>query len=83
MVNSLDLKIINGKVTKISADSFSDRERANQERYYSVQITPEQNTVLLPEHDGLPVMLYISSKEISVLRYLTALISDNITFNVW
>ncbi|EPG7578952.1 TPA: HlyD family efflux transporter periplasmic adaptor subunit [Providencia rettgeri] len=76
-------KIINGKVTKISADSFSDRERANQERYYSVQITPEQNTVLLPEHDGLPVMLYISSKEISVLRYLTALISDNITFNVW
>ncbi|MEY0729333.1 HlyD family efflux transporter periplasmic adaptor subunit [Providencia rettgeri] len=76
-------KIINGKVTKISADSFSDRERNSQERYYSVQITPEQNTELLPEHDGLPVMLYISSKEISVLHYLTALISDNITFNVW
>ncbi|EMX6284936.1 MULTISPECIES: HlyD family efflux transporter periplasmic adaptor subunit [Providencia] len=76
-------KIISGKVTKISADSFTDRERTNQERYYSVQITPEQNTELLPEHDGLPVMLYISSKEISVFHYLTALVSDNMTFNVW
>ncbi|MEQ4676370.1 HlyD family efflux transporter periplasmic adaptor subunit [Providencia vermicola] len=76
-------KIIRGKVTKISADSFSDRERANQERYYSIQITPEQHTEILPEHDGLPVLIYISSKEISVLNYLTALISDNIIFNIW
>ncbi|MGO2346113.1 MAG: HlyD family efflux transporter periplasmic adaptor subunit, partial [Providencia sp.] len=76
-------KIIHGKVTKISADSFNDREKMNQERFYSVQITPEQDTMILPEHDGLPVMIYISSKKISVLNYLTALISDNITFNVW
>lgn len=76
-------KVIRGNVTQISADSFIDKEKIGQDRFYSVQITPEQGTVLLPEHDGLPVMVYISSKKISVLNYLTALISDNITFNVW
>ena len=54
-----------------------------QERFYSVQITPNQDSVIEPEHDGLPVMIYISSKKISVLNYLTALIGDNISFNVW
>ncbi|WP_272526713.1 HlyD family efflux transporter periplasmic adaptor subunit [Providencia sp. PROV219] len=76
-------KIIRGKVTKISADSFTDRERMGQERFYSVQVNPEQDTIISADHDGLPVMIYISSKKISVLNYLTALISDNITFNVW
>lgn len=76
-------KIILGKVTKISADSFADKERMSNERFYSIQITPMQDTVILPEHDGLPVMVYISSKKVSVLSYLTALISDNISFNVW
>ncbi|MEZ2759974.1 HlyD family efflux transporter periplasmic adaptor subunit [Providencia vermicola] len=76
-------KIILGKVTKISADSFADKERMSNERFYSIQITPIQDTVILPEHDGLPVMVYISSKKVSVLSYLTALISDNISFNVW
>ncbi|HEF8786042.1 TPA: HlyD family efflux transporter periplasmic adaptor subunit [Providencia alcalifaciens] len=76
-------KIIHGKVSKISADSFSDKDRMTQERFYSVQITPNQDSVIEPEHDGLPVMIYISSKKISVLNYLTALIGDNISFNVW
>lgn len=76
-------KIIHGKVTKISADSFADKDRMTQERFYSVQITPESDSVIAPEHDGLPVMIYISSKKISVLNYLTALIGDNISFNVW
>ncbi|HDN2511597.1 TPA: HlyD family efflux transporter periplasmic adaptor subunit [Providencia rettgeri] len=76
-------KIIRGTVTKISADSFADKERMSQERFYSVQVTPEQETILSSEHDGLPVMVYISSKKISVFSYLTALIGDNISFNVW
>lgn len=70
-------------MSKISADSFSDKDRMTQERFYSVQITPNQDSVIEPEHDGLPVMIYISSKKISVLNYLTALIGDNISFNVW
>ncbi|WP_275076814.1 HlyD family efflux transporter periplasmic adaptor subunit [Providencia rettgeri] len=76
-------KIIHGKVTKISADSFADKDKMAQERFYSVQITPNHDSVIAPEHDGLPVMIYISSKKISVLNYLTALIGDNISFNVW
>lgn len=76
-------KILHGTVTKISADSFADNERASQERFYSVQITPEQDAAISSENDGLPVMVYISSKKISVFNYLTALLGDNITFNVW
>lgn len=76
-------KILRGTVTKISADSFADNERTSQERFYSVQITPEQDAAISSENDGLPVMVYISSKKISVFNYLTALLGDNISFNVW
>lgn len=84
VVNSPGFKrILHGTVTKISADSFTDNDRVSQERFYSVQITPEQNTIISSENDGLPVMVYISSKKISVFNYLTALLGDNISFNVW
>nr|WP_282560816.1 HlyD family efflux transporter periplasmic adaptor subunit [Providencia alcalifaciens] len=84
IVNSPGFKrILHGTVTKISADSFADKDRSSQERFYSIQVTPEQNTVISSENDGLPVMVYISSKKISVFNYLTALLGDNISFNVW
>ncbi|ADM40401.1 HlyD family efflux transporter periplasmic adaptor subunit [Edwardsiella piscicida] len=74
---------INGHIAKISADSFSDDEARGGERYYKVEIKPDDKAVVPPELEGVQVNVYALSKKITLLNYMTALVGDNITFNVW
>ena len=72
-----------GSVTKISADSFADDERKEGERYYRVEINPVKGEKISPELEGVQVSTYIVSKRITLLSYMTALVGDNLVFNVW
>lgn len=84
IVNSPGFKrSILGKITKISADSFSDDERKGGERYYRVEINPAEGEKISPELEGVQVSTYIVSKRITLLSYMTALVGDNLVFNVW
>lgn len=76
-------KNITGRITKISADSFSDDERNGLERYYKVEIKPDNEETISPEIEGVQVNVYVLSKRVTVFNYITALVGDNLVFNVW
>lgn len=84
IVNSPGYKTnIVGEVTKISADSFSDDERNGVERYYKVEIKPDDESVISPEIEGVQVNVFVLSKRVTLLNYITALVGNNLVFNVW
>lgn len=76
-------KTITGEVTRISADSFTDDEKNGAERYYKVEIKPDGKVIVPPELEGVQVNVYTLSKKVTLLNYITALVGDNIVFNVW
>lgn len=76
-------KNITGRITKISADSFSDDEKNGLERYYKVEIKPDNEETISPEIEGVQVNVYVLSKRVTVFNYITALVGDNLVFNVW
>ncbi|EHT4087948.1 HlyD family efflux transporter periplasmic adaptor subunit [Escherichia coli] len=76
-------KTLSGKITKISADSFLDEKKGDNIRYYEVEITPNEQQSITPEYEGVQVRVFAISKKISILNYLTALVNDSFTFNVW
>ncbi|AOV95783.1 hemolysin secretion protein D [Edwardsiella hoshinae] len=84
IVNSPGYKAnIIGGVTKISADSFSDDEKNGLERYYKVEIKPDDESVISPEIEGVQVNVFVLSKKVTLLNYITALVGNNLVFNVW
>ncbi|APY57311.1 HlyD family efflux transporter periplasmic adaptor subunit [Salmonella enterica] len=76
-------KTIAGQITRISADSFSDDEKNGAERYYKIEIKPDDSVKVPPELEGVQVNVYALSKKVTLLNYITALVGDNIVFNVW
>ncbi|EGE4661005.1 HlyD family efflux transporter periplasmic adaptor subunit, partial [Salmonella bongori serovar 48:i:- str. 94-0708] len=76
-------KTIAGHITRISADSFSDDEKNGAERYYKIEIKPDDSVKVPPELEGVQVNVYALSKKVTLLNYITALVGDNIVFNVW
>ncbi|EDQ7094904.1 hemolysin secretion protein D, partial [Salmonella enterica subsp. arizonae] len=76
-------KTLSGEITRISADSFSDDEKNGAERYYKVEIKPDDKIIVPPELEGVQVNVYALSKKVTLLNYITALVGDNIVFNVW
>ena len=76
-------KNLNGIITKISADSFSDDEKNGMERYYKVEVKPNDESIISPELEGIQVNIYVLSKRVTLLNYITALVGSNLVFNVW
>ncbi|HED5897202.1 TPA: HlyD family efflux transporter periplasmic adaptor subunit [Salmonella enterica] len=76
-------KTLSGEITRISADSFTDDEKNGAERYYKVEIKPDDKVIVPPELEGVQVNVYALSKKVTLLNYITALVGDNIVFNVW
>lgn len=76
-------KFLTGKISKISADSFSDEKKDDSYRYYKVEIIPEEQKEITAQYEGIQVNVYAISKKISILSYLTAIVGDNVVFNVW
>nr|WP_182028026.1 HlyD family efflux transporter periplasmic adaptor subunit [Vibrio parahaemolyticus] len=76
-------KFLTGRISKISPDSFSDENKNDNYRYYKVDIIPEGQNDITSEYEGVQVNVFAISKKISIMSYLTALIGDNLTFNVW
>jgi multidrug resistance efflux pump len=79
-------KYYNGSISKISADSFVDKEKSIEDnhRYYKVEILYDKNNGEIPEYsEGIQVSVYAISKKISIFDYLFSLINSNVIFNVW
>ncbi|ENJ4423648.1 hypothetical protein AB1E07_004884 [Salmonella enterica] len=73
-----------GFVSKISVDSFIDKDTPGMRRFYKVEIQYDKEKQKVPEYnEGIQVSVYAISKKMTIFSYIFSLINSNITFNVW
>lgn len=74
---------LTGKVTQVSADSFTEQQGLQENSYYTAQIQVDSNQlkILAPQiklYPGMPVEVYIRTGSRSFLGYLFAPITDSL-----
>lgn len=74
---------LEGKVTKVSADTFTEQQGLGEASYYKAQVAvdPEQLKRLAPQiklYPGMPAEVYIHTGSRSFLGYLFAPITDGL-----
>ncbi|EII1487421.1 HlyD family efflux transporter periplasmic adaptor subunit [Escherichia coli] len=77
-------KNFNGRISRISSDSFLDNARQGKEsRYYSVTIDAIDKTEQRPLPEGIEVNVFAISNKVSVFDYIISSLKSNLVFNVW
>ncbi|EDY0912126.1 HlyD family efflux transporter periplasmic adaptor subunit, partial [Salmonella enterica subsp. enterica serovar Oranienburg] len=73
-----------GFVSKISVDSFIDKDTPGSRRFYKVEIQYAKGKQKIPAYnEGIQVSVYAISKKMTIFSYIFSLINSNVTFNVW
>ena len=75
-----------GRISRISTDSFEYKTPGKKGmRYFAVDIEPESPFFddHVNENVGVSTLVYALSEKISTFNYIFAILSKNLTFNVW